>query len=204
MSVESITTSTVAAQYSTVDTKNAKKASDEVAKKGAFSDEAAVYEKSKDSVSAKNSAVDHSAIVAQMKADSEARMQSMVDLVKQTLQGQGNTLAKADDVWKFLASGEFKNVDEAAVAQAKKDIAEDGYWGVDQTSSRIVDFAIALSGNDPDKADKLLSAFEKGYKEATKTWGKELPDISKRTYDAVHDKFDQWKEGTYQSDVVEQ
>ena len=27
-------------------------------------------------------------------------------------------------------------------------------------------------------------------------WGKELPDISKQTYDAVLDKFDKWKNGT--------
>ena len=73
---------------------------------------------------------------------------------------------------------------------------EDGYWGVEQTSERILDFAKALSGNDPDKADLLLDAFKKGFKEATKTWGDELPDISKRTYDAVLEKFDKWKNGS--------
>jgi hypothetical protein len=36
----------------------------------------------------------------------------------------------------------------------------------------------------------MRSAFEKGFKEATKTWGKELPDISKQTYDAVMKGFD--------------
>ena len=47
------------------------------------------------------------------------------------------------------------------------------------------DFAKALSGNDPEKADLLLDAFKKGFKEATKSWGQDLPDISQRTYDAV-------------------
>lgn len=108
---------------------------------------------------------------------------------------QGIAIGTADDMWKFLAKGDF-TVDAETKAQAEADIAEDGYWGVEQTSERILDFAKALSGNDPDKADLLLDAFKKGFKEATKTWGDELPDISKRTYDAVLEKFDKWKNGT--------
>ena len=33
---------------------------------------------------------------------------------------------------------------------------------------------------------QMQAAVEKGFKEATKSWGKELPDISNNTYDAVH------------------
>ena len=61
---------------------------------------------------------------------------------------------------------------------------------------RIVDFAKALSGNDPAKADKMIEAFKKGFQQATGSWGKKLPDISQRTYDAVMEKFDAWKNGT--------
>ena len=59
-----------------------------------------------------------------------------------------------------------------------------------------LDFAKALSGNDPEKADLLIDAFKKGFEDATKSWGKDLPDISQRTYDAVLDKFDKWKNGS--------
>ena len=107
---------------------------------------------------------------------------------------QGQAIGNADSMWSFLAKGNF-TVDAQTKAQAQKDIAEDGYWGVEQTSDRIVDFAKALSGSDPDKADELLEAFKKGFKQATKTWGSNLPDISQRTYDAVVDKFDKWKNG---------
>ena len=55
-------------------------------------------------------------------------------------------------MWSFLADGNF-TVDEETQKQAQADIAEDGYWGVEQTSDRILDFAKALSGNDPEKAD---------------------------------------------------
>ena len=81
-------------------------------------------------------------------------------------------------------------MDAATKAQAQADIAEDGYWGVEQTSSRIVDFAVALTGGDPDKVEEMREAFKKGFKQAEKTWGGELPEISQKTYDAVMKKFD--------------
>lgn len=104
---------------------------------------------------------------------------------------QGTRIGQADNMWKFLAKGNF-TVSADVKAQAQKDIAEDGYWGVKQTSDRIIDFAKALVGDDPEKAEKMRAAFEKGFKAATKSWGSKLPDISQRTYDAVMDKFDEW------------
>ena len=96
------------------------------------------------------------------------------------------------------ALGVYKaKITEAAKAQAQEAISEDGYWGVEQTSQRILDFAKALSGGDASKADLLLDAFKKGFEEATGTWGKELPEISQNTYKAVEEKFAAWKaEGT--------
>ena len=137
----------------------------------------------------------NSALIEKLKADSEARVQQMRTLVEQMMSKQGATIGKADDMWRFLADGNF-TVSADVKAQAQKDIADDGYWGVKQTSDRIVDFAKALSGNDPEKADKMIEAFKKGFEQATGSWGKKLPDISQRTYDAVMEKFDAWKNGT--------
>ena len=164
--------------------------------KNGFTDTAVVYEKSTETETVKPnklSAADREAIIAQMKADTDARMAQMQDLVRKMMQGQGNALAQSDDIWKFLASGDY-TVSEAAKLKAQEDISENGYWGVEQTSQRILDFAKALAGNDPDKADELLEAFKKGYQEATGAWGKELPEISKKTYEAVEEKFAAWKE----------
>ena len=83
---------------------------------------------------------------------------------------QGVAIGTADDMWKFLAKGDF-TVSADVKAQAQADIADDGYWGVEQTSDRILDFAKALSGDDPDKADAMLEAFKKGFEQATKAWG---------------------------------
>ncbi len=128
-------------------------------------------------------------LVAKLKADSDARVSQLKSLVEQMISKQGQTLGKADSIWSFLASGNF-TVDAATKAQAEKDIADDGYWGVEQTSSRIVDFATALAGDDPKQLEKMRDAFKKGFDQATSTWGKSLPDISQRTYQAVMDKFD--------------
>lgn len=162
---------------------------------GAASDKAAVYEKSTDSNTDSVTATkkeDRSAIIAQLKADTEQRTNQLLDIVRKTMQGQGKAIGTADDMWKFLAGGDF-TVDPATKAQAQADIADDGYWGVDQTSDRILDFAKALAGDDPDKADQMLEAFKKGFEQATKSWGKDLPDLSQRTYDSVLSKFEDWK-----------
>lgn len=198
MSVQSIHNNVATANVNAVSkaNDNKKETTTSTVNKNGFSDTAVVYEKSNETETVKPnkmSAADREAIIAQMKADTDARMAQMQDLVKKMMQGQGNALAQSDDIWKFLASGDY-TVTEAAKLQAQEDISENGYWGVEQTSQRILDFAKALAGNDPDKADELLEAFKKGYKEATGAWGKELPEISKKTYEAVEEKFAAWKE----------
>ena len=187
----------VATVYSTTSaiTKSAaKSSSSDATDKTKFSETAATYEKSEEAVQKETSSTDRSAIVAQLKADQEAQANQLLNIVRKTISQQGNTLAKADDMWRFLASGDF-TVDAETKAQAQADIAEDGYWGVEKTSDRILDFAKALSGGDTSKAEKLLEAFKKGFEEATSAWGKELPEISQKTYDAVLEKFEAWKNG---------
>ncbi|MBO5523236.1 MAG: hypothetical protein J5986_06110 [Roseburia sp.] len=154
-----------------------------------------VYEKSSDTAANTVTKKTNTALVEKLKADAEQRTAQLRSLVEKMMTKQGEAIGTADDMWRFLAKGDF-TVDAETKAQAEKDIAEDGYWGVEQTSDRILDFAKALSGNDPEKADLLLDAFKKGFEEATKTWGDKLPDISQRTYDAVVEKFDNWKNGT--------
>ncbi len=153
-----------------------------------------VYEPSKNTAdTTKKTYKQNTALVDKMKADAEARTSQLKSLVEQMISKQGKTLGQADSIWSFLAGGDF-TVDAATKAQAQKDIAEDGYWGVEQTSSRIIDFATALTGGDPDQIEKMRSAFEKGFKQATGTWGSKLPDLSQQTYDAVMEKFDKLAE----------
>ena len=200
MSVQNIYNNVAATTVNTTskatDTKKEETKNTATTNKTGFDETAVVYEKSNttDTVKTnKNNGVDREAIIAQIKAENDARINQMQELVRKMMQGQGNALAQTDDIWSFLASGDY-TVTEAAKLQAQEDISENGYWGVEQTSQRILDFAKALSGGDASKADLLLDAFKKGYEEATGAWGKELPEISKKTYEAVEEKFAAWKE----------
>ena len=163
---------------------------------GKQTEASAVYEPSKDAkktdtVTTKQK---NEAIISRLKADAEARTQQLQQLVQQMISKQGNAYGQANDMWKFLAGGNF-TVDARTKAQAQADIAEDGYWGVKQTSERIFDFAKALSGGDMDKMKEMQAAFEKGFKQATKTWGKELPQISQDTRSAVNKLFEDFYAG---------
>lgn len=153
-----------------------------------------VYEPSKDSANIPvKKYVQNTEMINKLKAANETHTKQLQSIVEQLMTKQGQTYGVANDMWKFLASGKFE-VDAATKAQAQQDISEDGYWGVKQTSNRILDFATALTGGDPSKIEDMRKAFEKGYKQAEKTWGGELPDISKQTYDAVMAGFDKMAE----------
>ena len=67
---------------------------------------------------------------------------------------------------------------------------------MNQTSDRLVDFAKALTGGDSSKIESMRSAIKKGFEEAKKLWGGELPEISQKTYDATMKKLDEWAKGT--------
>lgn len=197
MSVNSI--NAITNTYQTYNTsKTSEKATEAKATQTTVSEEAGVvYEPSTEATTqttvAKKTYTQNTELLAQLKADAEARTSQLRSLVQQLMLKQGNAYGQATDMWKFLASGDY-TVDPATKMQAQKDIAEDGYWGVEATSDRIIDFATALTGGDPDKIEEMRAAFQKGFDQAKEAWGGELPDISQRTYDAVMAKFDKLAE----------
>ena len=127
-------------------------------------------------------------LIEKLKQDAEARVAQLQNIVEQLISKQSTAYANANDIWSVLREGDF-TVDPETKAQAEADIAEDGYWGVEATSDRIIDFAVALTGGDTSKLGDMLEAFKKGYAQAEETWGGELPEISQKTYDAVISKF---------------
>ena len=94
-------------------------------------------------------------------------------------------------------------MDAKTKTEAQKNIAEDGFWGVEQTSDRIVQFAIGLAGSSPEMLEKMEAAFEKGYAEAEKKWGGALPSISQQTRSRVHEKFAELRKQQNQDGAVE-
>jgi hypothetical protein len=77
-------------------------------------------------------------------------------------------------------------------AEAVAALAENGDWGVEAVSDRILSFAKSISNGDQSKIEMLREANDKGFASVQKTLGGKLPDISTKTYDAVMSKLDAW------------
>lgn len=196
------TTNDTYAAYNTSSTKTEEESSKvtEEKKSEAASSEGAVYEKSDSEAESKSpykvnkmSSEERAALVKQLKADQANRQAQLLSIVKDMMSKQAQTYGNANNMWQFLAKGNF-TVDAETKLQAQKDIAEDGYYGVSQTAQRIFDFASALAGDDVDQMKKMQEAFEKGFKQAEKIWGGEgkLPSISYQTQDKVNSLFDEY------------
>ena len=130
-------------------------------------------------------------LAQQLKADQENRQSQLISMVESMLSGQATRYAQANNIWDVLRTGNF-TVDAATKAQAQADIAEDGYYGVKQTSERMFKFAMSLAGDDVDKMKEMQEAMQKGFKQAEKTWGGELPEISRKTMDAANKLFEDY------------
>ena len=146
-------------------------------------------------VTNKMSDAERASLVQSLKADLDNQMARFTNMMTQMFQKQGITgiSANGDHMWRKIASGNF-TVDAQTKAEAQQAISEDGYWGVKQTSQRIFDFAYALAGDNPEKMKEMQAAVEKGFEQATKSWGKSLPSISQETHSAIGDLFDSYYE----------
>jgi hypothetical protein len=123
-------------------------------------------------------------------------------MVSSMLEKQGLKFTNLEDLIKALKNEDGQStikVDAETQQEAQEAISEDGYWGVKQTSERILSFAKALSGGDPDKIELLKGAFEEGFAEAKQVLGDDLPDSTQQTYDAVMEGFDTWANEDSQS-----
>jgi len=121
----------------------------------------------------------------QLSAGDEAKYGMLRNLVANLLNEQGiNTKIAIGD----------SEIDIATVTpeEAQELVSDDGYFGVDQTSERIFQFAVGIAGGDTSRVDAIKEGIDKGFAEAKKAFGDWLPDISYDTYDAVMQKLDDW------------
>jgi hypothetical protein len=105
------------------------------------------------------------------------------DLVTKAFEDQG--------VQFQIANGE-RSIDltEVTSEEAQELVSEDGFFGVEKTSQRIVDFALNAFGDDPERLQEMKDAINQGFKAAEEAFGGTLPDISHQTYVAVMEKLD--------------
>lgn len=125
----------------------------------------------------------------QIKLDFQKNVDSFREMVRALIEKQGKTV---EEVLENPETAIIEVDDETKLA-AQEAISDEGYWGVTQTSDRILDFAKTISGGDPSKISALKDAFKEGFEAAKKAFGGELPEISQLTYDRVMEGFDAWE-----------
>lgn len=93
-----------------------------------------------------------------------------------------------------IDSGDMETIDINKLTPeiAKTLVANDGHWKPEQTAARITAFSITISGNNPEKLDKIKENINKGFQLAKEALGGELPKMSDETYTAVMQKLDDW------------
>jgi hypothetical protein len=125
--------------------------------------------------------------VESLKEESEKIYFQLRKIVQELLERQGHS-------FKDLQFNKDIKVDEIAQKEAAVLISDGGELSPENVSSRLVDFAISISGGDTSKAETLRNAIIEGFKEAEKIWGGTLPDISYKTFDLAMEKLDNWIE----------
>jgi hypothetical protein len=104
-----------------------------------------------------------------------------------------NMLKEQGIEYEIAGSGSVAiDIAELSQEEAQELVADDGYFGVEQTSDRIVNFALSLAAGDVNRLDAIKEGVENGFNEALEAFGGTLPDISYETYDAVLQKLDAW------------
>lgn len=83
-----------------------------------------------------------------------------------------------------------KPIGELTQDEAKALVADDGFFGIAQTSARIADFVINGAGDDLSKLQAGRSGMLQGFDEAEKLWGGKLPEISYTTMQKALEKVD--------------
>ena len=89
---------------------------------------------------------------------------------------------EVSDDFKLSNTGyDGKPITELSQEEAEDLVSDDGFFGVTQTSQRVADFAINLSGNNLENLEASKEGIIKGFEDAKKMFGGELPKISYQT-----------------------
>ena len=132
----------------------------------------------------------------------ERHIESFRRLVETLLNRQVESSNAAGIPWDFNDPNAMVQIDDATRTAAQEAIGEGGPFSVEAVATRLLDFAVAISGGDPSRIDVLRRAVERGFEAAERQWGGELPEISQRTREAVMNGFDQWQRSGNASDIT--
>ena len=98
--------------------------------------------------------------------------------MRELLGGKGANLAEMTNIGLPVPQG-FTITTEACTQYY-----EDGRQINDEIFAEIMEYV--------EKMEKMQTAMQKGFKQATGAWGKDLPDICQKTLDAANQKFEDY------------
>ncbi|WP_149716367.1 hydrogenase-4 component G [Campylobacter concisus] len=83
-----------------------------------------------------------------------------------------------------------KSLNELSSDEANDLISENGFFGVTNTADRIASFVLNGAGDDVEKLKAGREGVAKGFEDAKKIWGGELPEISQKTIEKTLETLD--------------
>lgn len=85
---------------------------------------------------------------------------------------------------------EGKPITQLSQSEASDLVSENGFFGIANTADRISNFIISAAGDDLQKLEAGKEGMLRGFKEAEKIWGGELPEISQKTIEKATQAVD--------------
>ena len=86
---------------------------------------------------------------------------------------------------------EGKPITQLNPQEATDLLSEDGFFGINQTSQRVADFVFSFAGDDLELLEKGREGIIKGFEDAEKLFGGELPEISYKTQERTLSLIDE-------------
>ena len=83
-----------------------------------------------------------------------------------------------------------KSLNELSSDEANDLISENGFFGIANTADRIASFVLNGAGDDVEKLKAGREGVAKGFEDAKKIWGGELPEISQKTIEKTLETLD--------------
>lgn len=96
-----------------------------------------------------------------------------------------------DDDLKSSLTYQDRPISDLSPDEAAELISADGYFGVEQTAGRIIDFVLKGAGDDLERLKQGREGILKGFREAEKLWGGTLPGISYDTLEKSLEAVDE-------------
>ena len=116
-------------------------------------------------------------------ANSSAMAQSALDAIfsGSNFKAPGNSSEILGGLDYAAMGYEGKAIGELNKDEASELIGENGFFGINNTADRIANFIVNAAGGDPAKLQAGREGMLRGFNEARKIWGGELPEISEKT-----------------------